>query len=71
MHSFFIHPSFDGSIGRFHISATVNSAALNICRHASFHIAFRGSFDKHPDVESLGPALSLELAFFTVHFKAL
>ena len=37
-HIFFIHPSADGCLGRFHMLADVNGAAVSIGVHASFCI---------------------------------
>ena len=37
-HTFFIHFSFDGHLGYFHVLALVNGAAVNIGVHISFHI---------------------------------
>ena len=41
---FFIHSSVNGHLGCFHISAIVNSAAVNIRLHVSFQISVKGSF---------------------------
>ena len=35
-HIFFIHSSVDGHLGRFHVLAIVNRAAMNIVVHDSF-----------------------------------
>ena len=37
-HIFFIHSSVDGHLGCSHVLAVVNSAAVNIGVHVSFHI---------------------------------
>ena len=37
-HNFFIHSSFDGHLGCFHVLATVNSAAVNTEVHVSISI---------------------------------
>ena len=37
---FFIHSSVDGRLGRFHVFAAVNSAAVNTGVHVSFQISF-------------------------------
>ena len=37
-HVFFIHSSVDGRLGCFHVTAIVNSAAVNIEVHVSFQI---------------------------------
>ena len=37
-HIFFIHPSVDGQVGFFHVSAIINGAAMIIRVHVSFRI---------------------------------
>ena len=37
---FFIHSSFDGHLGFFHVLAIVNSATVNIGVHVSFRVSF-------------------------------
>ena len=37
-HSFFIHSSVDGQLGRFHVLAIVNAAAVNHEVHVSFSV---------------------------------
>ena len=37
-HKFFIHSSVDGHLGRFHVLAIINSAAMNNGIHVSFSI---------------------------------
>ena len=39
-HSCFIHSSFDGNLGCFHVLAIVNCAAVNTEIHVSFSITF-------------------------------
>ena len=43
-HIFFIHPSADGCLGRFHMLADVNGAAVSIGVHASFCITVFSGF---------------------------
>ena len=40
----FIYPSLDGHLGWFHLSAIINSVAMNIVVHVSFHVSFQNSF---------------------------
>ena len=37
-HIFFVHSSVDGHLGRFHVLAIINSAAMSIGVHVSFQI---------------------------------
>ena len=60
-HSFFIHSSVDGQLGRFHVLAIVNAAAVNHEVHVSFSVmVFSGCV---PVVGLLGYMVVLFLAF--------
>ena len=43
-HSFLIHLSADGHLGRFHVLALINSAAMNIGVHVSLSILVSSVF---------------------------
>ena len=57
-HIFFIHSSFDGHLGCFHVLAILNIAALSIGTHVSFQISVfsiymrRGGIADHMAVPS-------------------
>ena len=62
-HIFFIHSSIDGYLGYFHVSAVVNSAAMNIRMHVSFQIRFSSPLDICPGVKLLDHMVALFLVF--------
>ena len=60
-HIFFIQFYVDGHLGCFHVSATVNSAAMHIGVHISFKLWF--SLDISPGMGLLDHMVFLYLAF--------
>ena len=57
-HIFFIHSYVDGHLGCFHVSAIVNSAAVNIGVHVSFQImVFSGYMPRSGIVGSYGSSI--------------
>ena len=43
-HKFFIHSSVDGHLGRFHVLAIINSAAMNIRVYVSFSVLVSSAY---------------------------
>ena len=43
-HNFFIHSSFDGHLGCFHVLAIVNSAVMNNGIHVSFSVLLSSGY---------------------------
>ena len=60
---FFIHLSVDGYLGRFHILATVNNAAMNIGVHVFFQINVFIFFHIYSGMELLGHMVVLFFIF--------
>ena len=57
--SFFVHSSTDGHLGRFHVLAVVNSAAMNTGTHTCFLImVFSGYMPRSRVAESYGGFIS-------------
>ena len=52
-HSLLIHSSADGHLGRFHVLAIINSAAMNIVVHVSFNSGFLGVYIQQWELEPI------------------
>ena len=75
-HNFFIHSSFDGNLGCFHVLAIVNSAAVNNGIHVSFSILVSPGYMPRSGISgsyggfipSILRCLSYIFLFFLIYF---